>query len=58
MGKRYIQHDDMCGCERCAKQWDREDGPSPVFDTIEDPNVCDHCGWDVEDCRCWDDPGD
>ena len=56
MGKRYVQHSDMCGCERCALQWDREN-PGPVFDAIEDPNVCGDCGWDLEDCRCWEDDG-
>lgn len=37
MGKRYIPHSDMCGCERCAWQADLET-PSQVFDEIEDPD--------------------
>lgn len=57
MGKRYVQHSDLCGCERCAIQADREH-PSPVFDEIEDPNVCNGCGGEGGRCYCWDDPGD
>jgi hypothetical protein len=59
MGKRYVQHSDLCGCERCARQWEREN-PQPVFDEVEDPNVLD-CGCDALrgcDCGYWDDPGD
>lgn len=55
MGKRWVQHSDMCGCERCAAQADREI-PSPVFDQIEDPEVMD-CGCDVYrgcDCARWE----
>ena len=55
MGKRYVQHSDMCGCERCALQWEREN-PQPVFDAVEDPDVLD-CGcdaWRGCDCAQWD----
>lgn len=55
MGISYIQHSDMCGCERCAAQADCEE-PRPVFDKVEDPDVRD-CGCSVWDtCRCdmWD----
>lgn len=53
MGKRYVQHSDMCGCERCAKQWECEN-PRPVFDEIDDPDVLD-CGCDAwRGCTCWD----
>lgn len=38
MGKRYVEHSDMCGCERCALEWEREDGPRKVFDVVEDPD--------------------
>ena len=55
MGKRFVQHSDMCGCERCAVQWDRE-FPQPVFDAVEDPNILE-CGCEVGYCRCWDDDG-
>jgi hypothetical protein len=57
MGKRYVQHSDMCGCERCAVQWDREN-PLPVFDAVDDPDVLD-CGCDAwRGCDCYDyDPG-
>jgi hypothetical protein len=57
MGKRYVQHDAMCGCERCAREWEREN-PGPVFDAVEDPSYCDGCDEPREYCRCWDDPGD
>lgn len=57
MGKRYEQHDSMCGCERCAREWELEN-PRPVFDAIEDPSYCDDCNEPREHCRCWDDPGD
>ena len=57
MGKRYIQHSDLCGCERCAIQADREN-PQPVFDAVDDPSVMD-CGCDVNrGCDCWDYYGD
>lgn len=53
MGIRYEQHSDMCGCDRCAKQWETEH-PSPVYDRIEDPNVRD-CGCHMDDrCDCYD----
>lgn len=51
MGTRYVQHSDMCGCERCAIQADREH-PALVFDMIEDPEVLD-CGCSVySSCDC------
>lgn len=51
MGKRYIEHDSMCGCERCAKQWEREQ-PTPVYDCVEDPEIMD-CGCSVwGNCNC------
>lgn len=51
MGKRYIQHSDLCGCERCAIEAER-DNPQPVFDEIEDPDIL-NCGCDAYDgCRC------
>lgn len=55
MGKRYKQHSDLCGCERCAVQAEREN-PQPVYDEIEDPEVMD-CGCSVwSGCRCYDYP--
>jgi hypothetical protein len=57
MGKRYVQHSDLCGCERCAREWDREN-PRPVFDEVEDPSICDGCGADRHYCRCWEYPPD
>lgn len=55
MGFRYEPHSDLCGCERCARQWDM-DNPQSVYDKVEDPNVLD-CGCDVGHCSCWDDNG-
>jgi hypothetical protein len=55
MGKRYVPHSDLCGCERCAVQWDSEN-PQQVFDAIEDPNFL-NCGCNKYDgCNCaeWD----
>lgn len=55
MGKRYIQHDTMCGCERCARAWEC-DTPSPVFEVEEDPEILE-CGcsvWNGCDCARWD----
>ncbi|MNX74905.1 hypothetical protein D3C86_1063600 [compost metagenome] len=52
MGVRYVQHSDLCGCNRCAKQWEAEN-PRPVFDAVEDPNVLD-CGCDADRCYCPD----
>lgn len=55
MGKRYVQHSDMCGCERCAAQADRE-YPRPVYDVVEDPEILD-CGcsvWRGCDCARWE----
>lgn len=37
MGKRYVAHSDMCGCRRCALQWEKEN-PQPVYDEIDDPD--------------------
>jgi hypothetical protein len=58
MGKRYVEHSDMCGCERCAREWERET-PGQVFDCVEDPNVLE-CGcdaWRGCDCDYWADAG-
>lgn len=55
MGKKYVQHSDLCGCERCARQWDTEN-PRPVFDAVEDPDILD-CGCELGYCTCWDDDG-
>lgn len=53
MGKRYEQHSDMCGCERCALQYERE-FPQPVFDVVEDPDILD-CGCSAwRGCTCYD----
>jgi hypothetical protein len=55
MGKRYEQHSDMCGCERCARKADNGDN-SPTFDVIDDPDYLD-CGCPRGYCDCgdWDD---
>ena len=56
MGKKYIPHSDMCGCERCAAQADNE-VPRQVFDVIEDVDFL-NCGCPISDgCGCtgWDD---
>lgn len=53
MGKRYVPHSDLCGCERCARQADSEN-PRQVFDAIEDPDACDYCGMDRQWCSCGD----
>lgn len=51
MGKRWIEHSDMCGCERCAVQFERE-MPSRVYDCVEDPDYLD-CGCSVySNCLC------
>lgn len=51
MGIEYIQHSDMCGCERCALQADR-DNSSPVYDKVENPEIMD-CGCSVwRSCDC------
>lgn len=51
MGKNYRQHSDMCGCERCALQADREN-PASVFDEYEDSEIMD-CGCNVwRGCDC------
>jgi len=61
MGIRYVEHSDMCGCERCALEYERE-VPGKVFDKVEDPEVMD-CGcsvWSGCDCDAYDygDDGD
>lgn len=58
MGKRYEQHSDLCGCDRCALQWESEN-PRPVYDVIEDPEFLD-CGCHGSRCDCpdYDDGGD
>lgn len=48
MGIRYKQHDSMCGCSRCACEWEREN-PQPIFDEIQDPDYRD----DEEDHGAW-----
>lgn len=55
MGKRYISHDSMCGCERCARSADSE-LPGPVFEIVFDPDYLD-CGCHASRCDCddWDD---
>ncbi len=55
MGRKYIPHSDLCGCERCAVQAD-QDNPQQVFDVIEDENYL-NCGCHVDKCNCaeWDD---
>jgi hypothetical protein len=40
MGWRYVQHDSMCGCERCAREWERE-SPQPIFERVADPSYDD-----------------
>lgn len=63
MGKRYIQHSDTCGCERCARVMDLDDsgnGRAQVWDCVEDPDILD-CGcdaWRGCDCYNYDDCGD
>lgn len=53
MGKRYVPHSDMCGCERCAREYEREH-PQQVYDVVDDPDVLD-CGCDAwSGCSCWD----
>ena len=52
MGKRYVAHSDMCGCDRCAAQYET-DSPRQVFDVIDDPDVMD-CGCDsYRGCACY-----
>lgn len=50
MGTRYEQHSDMCGCERCALQYET-DHPQPVFDSVEDPDYL-GCGCHANRCDC------
>ncbi len=55
MGKIAVPHSDLCGCERCAAQWDREVS-GKVYDMVEDPDTLD-CGCSaIYGCTCWDDP--
>lgn len=51
MGKRYEQHSDMCGCERCALQYET-DSPRPVYDMVDDPNWCTYCQNPLDHCTC------
>lgn len=46
MAKDYIRHDELCGCERCARQAD-SDNPQPVYDVIDNPELKE-CG-----CHVW-----
>lgn len=51
MGKRYVQHSDLCGCERCAREAEREN-PQPVYDAVDDPDILD-CGCSaISGCNC------
>ena len=43
MAKEYILHDELCGCERCAKQAE-SDNPRRVGDWVENP--------DLRECGC------
>lgn len=55
MGIRYIEHSDMCGCNRCARAWEYET-PYRVYDKIDDPNILE-CGCDKYlgcDCDYWE----
>lgn len=57
MGKRYIEHSDLCGCERCAAEWERE-SPGKVYGCVEDPDFLD-CGCEAwRGCDCYDYDGD
>lgn len=58
MGFRYVAHSDMCGCERCAREWEREN-PSQVWDKVEDLDYL-SCGCHASHCDCddWQDYGD
>lgn len=52
MGKSYIQHSDLCGCERCARSADGSG--APVFDVVDDPDIRE-CGCSVfVSCDCED----
>ena len=54
MGRQWIPHSDLCGCEQCAAQADSEN-PRQVFDVVPSD---DHylCGCSIADgCECdWD----
>lgn len=55
MGRVYVKHSDMCGCERCAKAAEAE-SPYPVYDVVDDPDVLD-CGCSaISGCTCYDEP--
>ena len=57
MGIHWEQHSDLCGCERCAIQWQTEH-PQPVWDKVDDPDYLD-CGCYADRCDCYDyDEGD
>lgn len=51
---RYIEHSDMCGCERCALKF--EAGIKTLtFDVVDDDNYKD-CGCPIDShCSCDDD---
>lgn len=53
MGRAFQYHSELCGCERCAKEWDKEH-PRRVYDIVDDPNVLD-CGCSaIAGCNCWE----
>ena len=52
MGIRYEQHSDLCGCDRCARQWETEH-PQPVWDKVDDPDYL-YCGCHASRCDCFD----
>lgn len=55
----YERHSDMCGCERCAVQWDSEH-PQPVFGEVDDyddeidGDSCGNCGGEGFTYHCID----
>ena len=52
IGKRYVAHSALCGCDRCAAQWGREN-PSQVWSCVGDPDVLE-CGCDLWiGCDCY-----
>lgn len=57
MGKRWVQHSSMCGCERCARECER-DNPQPVFDAVEDPEYREDGTHISEPPSFWDDEYD
>ncbi|UTC29988.1 hypothetical protein STASHLEY_00540 [Brevundimonas phage vB_BpoS-StAshley] len=55
MGKKYIEHSDLCGCNTCAIKADNGD-ESKTFTVEEDPDYLD-CGcsvWSNCDCAAYD----